>query len=84
MQLHLNMSEAYNAFNKRKVYSTATCNRVLALLKTIGKPANKLLDIPNVAEKVSLLPENNARTRYCNIEETHLGNQPFLLEPDLK
>ncbi|MFT6153518.1 MAG: integrase [Bermanella sp.] len=67
MQLHLNMSESSN---KHRPYSPATCNRVLALLKTVGKLANRLLDISNVAEKVSLLPENNARTRYCDIEET--------------
>ena len=49
MQLHLNMSESSN---KYRPYSAATCNRVLAQLKTMGKLANKLLDIPNVAEKV--------------------------------
>lgn len=70
MQLHLNMSETFNSFNQKQTYAPATCNRVLALLKTVGKLANKLLDIPNVAEKVSLLPENNARTRYCSIDET--------------
>lgn len=67
MQLHLKMSESNNRYRQ---YSPATCNRVLALLKTMGKLAEKLLDISNVAEKVSLLPENNARTRYCTIEET--------------
>lgn len=70
MQLHLDMSETSNTYNKRGAYSPSTCNRVLALLKTMGKLANKLLDIPNTAEKISLLPENNARTRYCDIDET--------------
>jgi integrase len=56
--------------NKYRPSSTATCNRVLALLKTIGKLANKLLDIPNVSENFSLLPEDNARTGNCNINET--------------
>lgn len=32
MQLHLNMSETLNQCNKRKVYSAATCNRVLAFI----------------------------------------------------
>jgi integrase len=67
MQCHLNMSESSN---KYRPSSTATCNRVLALLKTIGKLANKLLDIPNVSENFSLLPEDNARTGNCNINET--------------
>lgn len=51
-------------------YQPATVNRVIAVLKTMGKLAAKLLDIPNVAEKVSLLPENNIRTRYCDVHET--------------
>lgn len=54
----------------RPAYKAATCNRVLAILKTMGKLAMKTLDIPNVAERVSLLPENNARTRYCDLDET--------------
>ncbi|MCP3700087.1 MAG: integrase arm-type DNA-binding domain-containing protein [Aliivibrio sp.] len=66
MQLHLGMSESSN---KYRPYAPSTCNRVLALLKTMGKLASQLLNIPNVAEKVSLLPEDNARTRYCTIEE---------------
>lgn len=52
-----------------QIYKPATCNRVLALLKTVGKLVDSLFDIPNVAIRVSLLPENNARTRYCNIQE---------------
>ncbi|HIF9179915.1 tyrosine-type recombinase/integrase [Photobacterium damselae] len=40
------------------------------LLKTMGKLASQLLDIPNVAERVALLPEDNARTRYCDVRET--------------
>lgn len=57
------------ATSKREAYQAGTCNRVLALVKTVGKLAEKLLDIPNVATKISLLPENNARTRYCTIDE---------------
>ncbi|OUS31296.1 hypothetical protein A9Q98_03215 [Thalassotalea sp. 42_200_T64] len=55
---------------KRKVYAPATCNRVLALLKTMGKLAEQLLDITNVAARVSLLPVNNIRSRYCDLDET--------------
>lgn len=55
---------------KSGLYAPATCNRVLALLKTMGKLAHSMLDIDNVAERVPLLPENNARTRYCDIDET--------------
>jgi len=57
------------ATSKREAYKAGTCNRVLALVKTVGRLAEKLLDIPNVATKISLLPENNARTRYCTIHE---------------
>ncbi|MGN2611151.1 tyrosine-type recombinase/integrase [Aliivibrio fischeri] len=51
-------------------YAAAICNRVVALLKTMGKLAEDYLSVVNVAMKVSLLPENNARTRYCDINET--------------
>lgn len=51
-------------------YAAATCNRVIALLKTMGKLAEDYLGVINVALKVSLLPENNARTRYCDVNET--------------
>lgn len=54
----------------RGTYAPATINRVIALMKTVCKLAYKLLDIPNVSDKVSLLPENNARTRYLTVEET--------------
>jgi integrase len=67
MKLHLTLSETKY---KGEYYAPATCNRLLALLKTMGKLANSMLDIINVADRVSLLPENNARTRYCDIDET--------------
>lgn len=51
-------------------YAPATCNRAIALLKTMGKMAEDYLGIINVAMKVALLPENNARTRYCTVSET--------------
>lgn len=59
-----------SASKGRDAYAAATCNRALAVLKTMGKQAEDYLGIPNVASRVSLLPENNARTRYCNIAET--------------
>ncbi|SGY91324.1 site-specific integrase [Moritella viscosa] len=67
MKLHLTLSETKY---KDKLYAPASCNRVLALLKTMGKLTYSMHDIINVADRVSLLPENNARTRYCDINET--------------
>jgi integrase len=59
-----------NECDEHKRYAAATRNRAIALLKTMGKQVEKYLGIPNVAMKVSLLPENNARTRYCDVSET--------------
>ncbi|MEZ9576484.1 MULTISPECIES: tyrosine-type recombinase/integrase [unclassified Vibrio] len=67
LQIQLTMNSDSKS---RKAYAPATCNRVIALLKTVGKLAMQLLDVPNVADRVSLLPENNARTRYCDLNET--------------
>ncbi|EIJ0947445.1 tyrosine-type recombinase/integrase [Vibrio vulnificus] len=47
-----------------KPYATASINRVLALLKTINRQAYKLMDAPLVADKVSLMKEDNVRTGY--------------------
>jgi site-specific recombinase XerD len=63
MKLYLALSETKY---KGEYYAPATCNRVLALLNTMGKLAHSMLDIANVADRVVLLPENNARTRYCD------------------
>ena len=52
-----------------KIYKAATCNRVLALIKTVGALSERLLDIPNVASRVPQLPENNARMRFCSVDE---------------
>jgi hypothetical protein len=68
MKLHLTMSETKY---KDELYAPASCNRILALLKTMGKLAHNMLDIINVADRESLLPENNTRTRYCDIFETN-------------
>jgi hypothetical protein len=67
MKIQLGMSESKHDHG---AYSAATCNRIIALLKTMDKLANSLLVIPNVAAKITKLPENNARTRYCDIDET--------------
>jgi len=62
-------------------YAAATCNRVIALLKTVGKLTEDYLGIPNVAMKVSLLPENNARTRYCDLQESQRIIEAALVYP---
>ncbi|ETX22147.1 tyrosine-type recombinase/integrase [Vibrio parahaemolyticus] len=49
-----------------KPYATASINRVLALLKTINRQAYKLMDVPLVADKVSLMKEDNVRTGYLS------------------
>ncbi|EJA7359584.1 integrase family protein [Vibrio alginolyticus] len=51
---------------KGKPYAPASINRVLALLKTINRQAYKLMDAPLVADKVSLLKEDNVRTGYLS------------------
>ncbi len=51
---------------KGKPYAVATINRVLALLKTINRQAYKLMDAPLIADKVSLLKEDNVRTGYLS------------------
>ncbi|MGS0826186.1 tyrosine-type recombinase/integrase [Shewanella sp. 0m-8] len=59
-----------------KPYAVATINRVLALLKTINKQAYRLLDTPFIADKVSLLKEDNVRTGYLSESElkTFIGH----------
>ncbi len=52
--------------HKGTPYAVATINRVLALLKTINKQAYKLIDAPFIANKVSLLKEDNVRTGYLS------------------
>lgn len=57
---------------KGKPYSIATNNRVIALVKGMCSLSAKVLDTVNHSTKVSLIPENNARTRFLNVEETAL------------
>lgn len=49
-----------------KPYATASINRVLALLKTINRQTYKLMGAPLVADKVSLMKEDNVRTGYLS------------------
>lgn len=66
-QLQANMLAGVG-FNQS--YSPATCNRALALLKTMGNLAYRWDYLPsNEAMKVSLLKENNHRERYFSQEE---------------
>ncbi|MFT6906009.1 MAG: integrase [Oleiphilaceae bacterium] len=62
-------NDIMNPKRAKRTYAAATCNRVLALIKTVGALAERLLDIPNVATRVPKLPENNARTRFCSVDE---------------
>ncbi|MGR5540667.1 tyrosine-type recombinase/integrase [Vibrio campbellii] len=67
LQSHL-ATESYNG----KPYSVATNNRVIAVIKGLCSLSAKIWDTTNHATKVSLLPENGARERFLNIEETAL------------
>jgi integrase len=65
LQLELN-SPTHN----RPALADATCNRIIALLKTMGQIAIRLniLDT-NEAMKIRLLRENNVRTRFLEVDE---------------
>ncbi|HCE2431831.1 TPA: tyrosine-type recombinase/integrase [Vibrio parahaemolyticus] len=67
LQSHLT-TETY----KGKPYSVGTNNHVIALVKVICSLSSKVLDTPNPATKVSLMPANNARTRFLDVNETAL------------
>ncbi|MFB1075588.1 tyrosine-type recombinase/integrase [Vibrio diabolicus] len=67
LQSHLT-TETY----KGKPYSVGTNNHVIALVKVICSLSSKVLDTPNHATKVSLMPVNNARTRFLDVNETAL------------
>ena len=54
-----------------KPYTPATCNRILALLKTICAHAVRLgLVEVNQPAKIQLFRENNVRTRFLDLEES--------------
>ncbi|HFQ5210064.1 TPA: tyrosine-type recombinase/integrase [Vibrio vulnificus] len=63
IKVQMEMQEAISK-TTGKPYATASINRVLALLKTINRQAYKLMDAPLVADKVSLMKEDNVRTGY--------------------
>ncbi|MCV5824145.1 hypothetical protein OFN33_27140, partial [Escherichia coli] len=51
-------------------YAPSTCNRALAILKTMGRYALRqdVLE-KNEADKIPLLKENNQRTRFFDADE---------------
>lgn len=63
IKVQMEMQEAISK-TTGKPYAVASINRVLALLKTINRQAYKLMDAPLVADKVSLMKEDNVRTGY--------------------
>ncbi len=67
-QLQLSLSQGTK---ERKPLAPATCNRALALLKTLGAHAVRLgLVDTNQAAKIPLLQENNIRTRFLDLDES--------------
>ena len=67
-QLQLTLSQGGK---DRSPLAPATCNRALALLKTIGAHALRLgLVEVNQAAKIPLLQENNIRTRFLDLDES--------------
>ena len=67
-QLQLKLSQGGKG---RKPLAPATCNRALALLKTLGAHAVRLgLVDTNQAAKIPLLQENNIRTRFLDLDES--------------
>ncbi len=68
--LHLQQYIA-NPDSMNRKYAPATNNRVIAILKTMGKFAMNLGVVEaNAASSISLLKENNIRERFLNIEES--------------
>lgn len=56
----------------KRAYAPATCNRALALLKTMGAHAVRLGIVEvNQAGKIQLLREDNIRTRFLDLDESH-------------
>lgn len=67
-QLQLDLSQGKSG---RKPLAPATCNRALALLKTLGTHAVRLGWVEvNQAAKIPLLQENNIRTRFLDLDES--------------
>lgn len=54
-----------------RTYTPGTCNRILALLKTLSSHAVRLGVVEvNQAAKIQLFRENNVRTRFLDLEES--------------
>ena len=54
-----------------RTYTPATCNRIMALLKTLSTHAVRLGVVEvNQAAKIQLFRENNVRTRFLDLEES--------------
>ena len=67
-QLQLNLNQGTKT---REPYAPATCNRAIALLKTLGTHAVRLGIIEiNQASKIALLKEDNIRTRFLDLDES--------------
>ncbi len=66
-RLQLELSEPTKT---REAFANSTCNRAIAVLKTMGSHAVRLgiVDV-NEATKIRLLPESNSRTKYLDIDE---------------
>lgn len=70
LQIYQIQSDMISGNHYPRAFSPATCNRTIALLKTMGNFAYRLEYISeNVALKVPLLKENNQRSRYFSLEE---------------
>ncbi len=66
-QIQLRLNEPTK---NRPAYANATCNRALAVLKTMGQCAVRFDVVPvNEAMKIKQLRENNARTRFLDSNE---------------
>lgn len=59
-----------------KIFAPVTCNRTLALLKTMGQQAIAwgIIEI-NQANKIKLLKKDNTRTCYFTLNEMLMGNK---------
>lgn len=55
---------------REEPYAPSTCNRTLAILKTMGRYAVRIDALPtNEADKIPLLREDNQRTRFFDADE---------------
>ncbi|NAZ97318.1 tyrosine-type recombinase/integrase [Vibrio toranzoniae] len=52
-----------------RVMSKSTINRILCVLKSMGKMVELEFGIPSVAQRIKLFPETGARQRWCSPQE---------------